>query len=166
MNTEAKIIAGILGASVLIVIGAAVINGGGAKTQSPAASQSVPTQEIQGLTSSPQPFTLGNVPINSGVAKFSFKLLNENNQPLKLIRISTSCMCTLAAVRAGETKTDYFGMDMHGAGNPKIDFTIPAGSESELLVTFDPAAHGPQGVGAFDRSIRLEFSDPAGYKDI
>ena len=36
----------------------------------------------------------------------------------------------------------------------------------KVAVNFDPAAHGPQGTGPFDRVVILTFSDPAGVKEL
>lgn len=165
MSDDGKIVAAILGITILVIGGASVINGrkNGSGTE---ASESPLAQVVGGLAVSPQPFDVGEVPYNGGIKRFKFKMKNETGNDLKLIRITTSCMCTQAAIKVGDKATDFFGMDMYGAGNPKIDVTLAAGSESELLVSFDPTAHGPQGIGPFDRSIRLEFADPAGYKDV
>lgn len=75
-------------------------------------------------------------------------------------------MCTQAAVKVGDKQTSFYGMSMSGIPNSNIDVDIPAGGEAQLLVKFDPAAHGLQGIAPFDRVVHLNFTSPLGYQDI
>lgn len=168
MSSDAKVISAVLGVTLLIIVGAIFINGrsnSGGKTTSEQI-EAGKIQETSGLTVAPQPFSLGDVPIKGGVVKFSFKLKNETGQALKLSKIETSCMCTEAAVKANGKETGFYGMEMPGMSNPQVNLAVDAGVEAELLVKFDPAAHGPEGVGPFERTVRLTFTDPMGYRDI
>ncbi len=75
-------------------------------------------------------------------------------------------MCTKASFEIGDKKTRFFGMEGHGDKNPPVNIEIPSGASGKVIVQFDPAAHGPQGVGPFERSVFLTFSDPAGIKEL
>src|SRR3972149_6018400 len=95
-------------------------------------------------------------------------LLSKTNQPqvlsealgieatptdktIRLKKIATSCMCTTASFDMDGKTTKFFGMEGHGDANPPVNIEIGAGQEGKAIVKFDPAAHGPQGVGPFDR---------------
>lgn len=75
-------------------------------------------------------------------------------------------MCTEAKVRVGGKETKVYGMEHPGDKNPAINLEIPSGEQFEVGVNFDPAAHGPQGIGPFERSVWLTFSDPGGVEEV
>jgi hypothetical protein len=123
-------------------------------------------QPIEGIEIEPAFYNLGEVPINSGMVTREYQLKNVSQNTLKLKRIATSCMCTRASFEIGTKKTKFFGMEGRGDRNPPINIEIPAGATAKVVVQFDPAAHGPQGIGSFERSVYLTFSDPAGTKEL
>ena len=55
-------------------------------------------------------------------------------------------------------------MEGHGDANPAVNLELKAGETAKVVVNFDPAAHGPQGTGAFDRIVWLYFSE--GVKEL
>ena len=75
-------------------------------------------------------------------------------------------MCTTASVQIGGKETKFFGMEGHGDANPPVNIEVGSGEEGKVMVKFDPAAHGPQGTGPFNRVVYLTFSDPAGMKEL
>lgn len=128
--------------------------------------QNAPASEVLGVEASPTSYDLGNVPINGGIVTKEFEIKNTTDKTLKLKKIATSCMCTTASVEAGGKTTNFFGMEMAGDRNPPVNLELGRGETGKVVVKFDPAAHGPQGVGLFDRVIWLTFSDPAGIKEL
>ena len=122
--------------------------------------------DIVGIEINPGNFNLGDVPINGGIVTKEYEIKNSTDGVLKLRKVATSCMCTKASFEVGETKTKFFGMEGHGDKNPPVNIEIGSGQSGRVVARFDPAAHGPQGVGPFDRSIWLTFSDPAGVKEL
>ena len=64
-------------------------------------------------------------------------------------------MCTTAALTAGGKKFGPYGMPGHGA-IPKIDGVINPNEEAVVEVVYDPAAHGPAGIGRIQRTVTLE----------
>ncbi len=109
---------------------------------------------------------LGNVPINGGVIERDYEIKNTANKPVRLNKIVTSCMCTSAMVTSGDKSTKFFGMEMPGDKNALVNMDIPAGGTAKVTVKFDPAAHGPSGVGPFERVVSLNFLDPIGVREI
>lgn len=108
----------------------------------------------------------GEIPINSGIVTKDFSLKNETGEIITLKKLATSCMCTEAKVRVGGKETKVYGMEHPGDKNPAINLEIPSGEQFEVGVNFDPAAHGPQGIGPFERSVWLTFSDPGGVEEV
>ena len=107
------------------------------------------------LTAAETFFNFGAVPINQGLVKHNFKVINSSATAVKISKIYTSCMCTTASIIIGQDRKGPFGMPGHGLV-PKANAVIGAGEEATIEVVFDPAAHGPAGVGRIEREIYLE----------
>lgn len=138
---------------------------GGQVSSNPTQPQKKPVV-LSSLKVSPEPFDWGNIKINGGIVQTQFTLKNEADKAVSIARIETSCMCTEASLKVGEKKSPFFGMPGH-AGNPGWQAEITPGEEVTLTVKFDPAAHGPEGLGKVDRVTRIWFSQPENsYRDI
>ena len=161
MSNDSKFIAIIFGLTFLVIFGAAFL-----RQTTSGDNQPDPTNPVETLAVSPQPFSFGDVSYSGGIVSKTFTLKNNSDQVMKIVRIDTSCMCTKAAVKVGQSQTAFYGMEMSGIPNPKVDVNIPAGGEAEVIASFDPAAHGLAGIGSFDRTIHLILSEPSGYKDV
>ena len=114
----------------------------------------------------PENYDLGEVVMKDGLVNREYKVKNATDKTIKLKKIVTSCMCTKAKVKVGEQETKLFGMEGHGDKNAPVNIEIGAGEEALVTAVFDPAAHGPTGVGPFDRVITLTFSDPVGIVEL
>ena len=66
-------------------------------------------------------------------------------------------MCTEATLKIGSRAAGPFGMPGHGFAQ-RISETIRPNEEAAVEVVFDPAAHGPAGVGRIERAVYLENS--------
>ena len=142
------------------VIGLGILFLSNQKTEAPI------TAQVQGLSANPEYFDLGEVGINGGLVTREYEIKNTTDKILRLKKIATSCMCTKAKVVVGDKETSLFGMEGHGDKNPSVNLELPAGVAAKVTAIFDPAAHGPQGVGPIDRSVFLTFSDPVGIKEL
>lgn len=118
------------------------------------------------VEANPTEYDLGEVPMKDGEVTREYRIKNTTDKPLKIKKIVTSCMCTRAKVAIGERESRLFGMEGHGDRNPPVNMELPAGQEALVTAVFDPAAHGPSGVGPFDRVVTLTFSDPAGVVEL
>ncbi len=105
----------------------------------------------------PQTYDIGKVVMKNGLVTKEYEIKNKSSNPIRLKKIVTSCMCTKAQAVAGDERTRFYAMEMNGAVNPTINFDIPANESAKLIVRFDPAAHGLQGVGQVDRKVWLSF---------
>jgi hypothetical protein len=95
----------------------------------------------------------GEIPLAGGLVETRFPL--EVQGDTLVTELVTSCMCTRARLVQGEQVSGWYSMT-HGPAAPaarvRLDSDIPA----LLEITMDPAAHGPQGVGAVERGIILK----------
>jgi|SRR3990172_1302 len=157
---DSKILIGIALVTLLLIGGGVVLLGGKSEGSTQVAS------DVLGIETNPSFYDLGEVPINGGIVTKEYSFKNTTESSIKLKKVATSCMCTEASVQLGGEETKFFGMEGHGDANPPVNIEIPGGAEGKVVVKYDPAAHGPQGVGPFNRIVYLTFSDPAGIKEL
>lgn len=100
-------------------------------------------------------FDFGSISMAKGPVSYEFKVRNTAAEPVTVARVYTSCMCTTATVETAGVTVGPFGMPGHGIV-PRANVVMEAGSEARVTVTFDPAAHGPAGVGRIERTVYLE----------
>lgn len=102
-------------------------------------------------------YDFGTISMGKGVVSHDFLLLNKGADPIFISKAYTSCMCTTALLFDKEgRRLGVFGMPGHGGASSFARITIPAGETTTVRAVFDPAAHGPSGVGLADRSVYLE----------
>lgn len=95
------------------------------------------------------------VGINDGNVEKIFEIKNSGTETLVLSDVITSCMCTTAQLILSGEESPVFGM--HSKSNYEME--VPAGETAELKVVFDPAFHGPGGVGPINRQIKVATND-------
>ncbi|TAL19277.1 DUF1573 domain-containing protein [Patescibacteria group bacterium] len=100
-------------------------------------------------------YDFGSISMAKGKVTHVFKVKNIGDREVKINKLYTSCMCTSASLLTAGGKQGPFGMPGHAA-IPRIDTPLASGGEAEVEVVFDPAAHGPAGVGRIERKIMLE----------
>lgn len=100
-------------------------------------------------------YDFGAISMAAGKVKHQFKIKNTSGEAVTIGKMYTSCMCTTATLMKGRKRFGPVGMPGHGA-IPKINETINPGEEAIVEVVFDPAAHGPAGVGRIQRVVTLE----------
>jgi hypothetical protein len=100
-------------------------------------------------------FDFGSVSMAAGKVKHLFKIKNASAFSVMVGKMYTSCMCTTATLEIKGEKFGPFGMPGHGF-IPKINQTINPNEEAGVEIVFDPAAHGPAGVGRIQRIVTIE----------
>jgi len=101
----------------------------------------------------------GEIPITGGDVETVFQVSNEAVDEVELAAVYTSCGCTTAMLEFAEGSTaGPFGMPGHGYPS-EIERTVAPGEGFKIRVTFDPAAHGPQGLGNIMRAVTLHTRD-------
>lgn len=119
-----------------------------------AVSNSGPTT----LVASEPNFDFGALSMAAGKVSHMFDLTNVSSAPVVIKSLYTSCMCTEANLIMGDKKIGPFGM-IGMAYNPVINTTVPAGATVAVEAVFDPAAHGPAGIGHIERQINIQIAD-------
>jgi hypothetical protein len=153
----------ILTSVLILIVGGVYLMAGNVNS---ASDSSLPKVESQDVTVSPESYDIGRVLMKNGLVNREYEIKNNSENILRVKNIVTSCMCTRAQVVWGDKRTRLYSMEMAGAKNPNVDFDIPGGETAKLVVKFDPAAHGPAGVGPVDRIVTLTFLDPVGTRQV
>lgn len=110
------------------------------------------------LQVSEESYDFGEISMANGKVSKVFTFKNNTAEIIVAEKLYTSCMCTTAALVIGGQSFGPFSMPAHGF-IPEINENIDPGQEAQIEVVFDPAAHGPAGVGPIERQAILETSD-------
>ncbi|MBI2452763.1 MAG: DUF1573 domain-containing protein [Parcubacteria group bacterium] len=102
-------------------------------------------------------YDFGTISMAAGKVNHAFKIRNTGTEPVVIGKMYTSCMCTTASLLIDGKQFGPYGMLGHGFV-PKIGQTINPGEEATVEAVFDPAAHGPAGVGRIQRAITIEHN--------
>jgi len=97
----------------------------------------------------------GTISMQKGKVSTTYVLTNNSSDPIKTAKLYTSCMCTTAQFVQNGKVSELFGMPGHGPV-PTLVRSIASGEKVDVIVIFDPAAHGPAGIGIIERAVRLE----------
>ncbi|MDP3999787.1 MAG: DUF1573 domain-containing protein [bacterium] len=100
-------------------------------------------------------YNFGNISMAAGKVSHIFRVKNLGSEAVTVSKLYTSCMCTTATLTAGGKSYGPIGMAGHGFV-PKINAVVAPGEEITVEAVFDPAAHGPAGVGTIERAVYLE----------
>ncbi len=121
-----------------------------------AGDTSAPSESTEALAvEGERNYDFGSISMAAGKVRYSFRVKNTWGTPVTIGKIYTSCMCTTAIFKMREKNFGPYGMPGHGA-LPNINQTINPNEEATVEVVFDPAAHGPAGVGRIERKVILE----------
>lgn len=99
-------------------------------------------------------YDFGTISMAKGNVNKIFKISNPTDKDITVKTLTTSCMCTKAYIEKGDSEKGPFGMPSMGSVPPANEI-IKAGGIMEIKVVYDPAAHGPSGVGSIDRFVYL-----------
>jgi hypothetical protein len=108
-----------------------------------------------GLVSLRPHYDFGTISMAAGNVSTTYRIRNDSAAPLTVNRIFTSCMCTTATlVMASGRKHGPFGMPGHGPLKA-VSAQLAPGEVALVELVFDPAAHGPSGVGRIERVVTV-----------
>jgi len=110
------------------------------------------------LSSEEAQYDFGNVSMANGLVTHEYQVSNNSDQPILIDKMFTSCMCTEAELAIDGKVYGSFGMPGHGLMARQIA-TLAPGQTATVTAKFDPAAHGPAGVGMVDRMVTLVDAD-------
>ena len=115
------------------------------------------TQSASILSVLENSFDFGTISMKNGDVSKVFAVKNEGSEPVVINKVYTSCMCTVAKITSASGETEGpFGMPGHGGAASKASIEIKAGETVQVEAIFNPAAHGPSGVGLANRTVYLE----------
>ena len=110
---------------------------------------------------SPEPFfNFGNISMAAGKVSHRFRIRNTGDAAINITKMYTSCMCTVATLITQAGTKGPFGMAGHGF-IPAIAESIAPGGSAQVEVVFDPAAHGPAGIGPTERIVTVQTNESA-----
>ena len=159
LSTHRNVILGV-GAAMLALGGLiiAAMPEPGAKRPANVESRSSASANAAGaLSARDTNFNFGSISMAGGKVTHRYWIKNAGTEPIIIRKLYTSCMCTTAALVKGGRKSDPYGMPGH-AFIPSISVPIGPKEEAMVEVVFDPAAHGPSGIGPIDRIVTIENS--------
>ena len=150
------------GAAIALALGIAVIAARpGAVPAGPvvAAPQATSMPNVapaqDGLQARETDYDFGSISMAAGKVTHRFWFRNEGSVPVTMRRIYTSCMCTAATLVKGMKIINTYGMLGHGP-LPAVNVALIPGEAAFVDVVFDPAAHGPAGLGPTRRVVTIE----------
>ncbi len=157
-SRNTKIILG-AGALILVVGGVIVAAKPGPATRTPTAVEMVKAEAASRsagrLSTTQRKFSFGPISMARGKVTHRYPITNAGTEPVTIRKLYTSCMCTTAALVKNGKTSDAYGMPGH-TPIPTINVPLNPGEEAFVEVIFDPAAHGPAGVGPIERVVTLE----------
>lgn len=110
---------------------------------------------------SPEPyFDFGRISMAAGKVSHRFWIKNTGNAAITITKMYTSCMCTAATLITPAGTKGPFGMPGHGV-MPIISQTLAPAAGAQVEVVFDPAAHGPAGIGPTERIVTVQTNESA-----
>ncbi|MEK7124783.1 MAG: DUF1573 domain-containing protein [Patescibacteria group bacterium] len=117
---------------------------------------SVPqTSAVGVLTARETTYDFGTISMAAGKVTHVYTVTNTGTEPVNIGKMYTSCMCTTASVTLQGRTFGPYGMPGHGSVF-SVNQVLAPGQEAPVEVIFDPAAHGPAGVGKIQRVVTLE----------
>ncbi len=156
--TSTKVIVGAC-AGILVLGGLIIAAMPEPGAKKPIESRSTASTNSAGALSAPETnFNFGLISMAKGKVTHRYWISNAGTEPILIRKMYTSCMCTTAAlVKTSGRKFDPVGMTGHGS-MPTINEPMNPGEQAIIEVVFDPAAHGPAGIGPTDRVVTIETS--------
>jgi len=124
------------------------------------AAAPVPVASANPLVSMSRSFDFGTISMAAGKVSHRFWIRNTGDSPVTITRLYTSCMCTEATLITPAGSKGPFGMPGHGA-NAGVFERIAPGGTAQVEAVFDPAAHGPAGIGPTQRIVTIRTAEAA-----
>ena len=108
-------------------------------------------------------YDFGTISMAEGPVRHTFTIRNSQSAPFRVAKLYTSCMCTTALLSLGGRQFGPYGMPGHG-GIGGIGAELAPDETASIEVVFDPAAHGPAGVGKIERVVVVEGESVAPFE--
>lgn len=99
----------------------------------------------------------GQIQYSGGKVKAAYRITNNGTETLKLYGATTSCACTSGTITVNGKVSPPFGM--HDPMSGVIE--VSPGKDATVEALFDPAFHGPSGIGSITRITTIQTNDPS-----
>lgn len=145
----------VIGIVVVLLLGVGVLialSPPSAQSQKAAVSDST-------LTALELNYDFGSISMAKGKVTKVFTISNNTQTAITVSKLYSSCMCTSGTLVLGDRRVGPFSMEGMGPPIPTIAEELAAGQTAQVEVTFDPAAHGPAGVGPITRNVFVDTTD-------
>ncbi len=139
----------------LLIVGVAIVV---ARPDPSASNRAAPRAESEAprmLKANETNFDFGTISMAAGNVSHRYWIRNTGEQPIVVRKMYTSCMCTTATLIKGGRKSPTVGMPGHGF-MPALNETLQPHEAAMIEVVFDPAAHGPAGIGRTERLVTIQ----------
>jgi hypothetical protein len=100
-------------------------------------------------------YDFGNISMKAGDVERTYTITNTATTSVTMTKVYTSCMCTEATLLLPTGAVGPIGMPGHGS-LPAVNYAMAPGESIDVRVVFDPAAHGPAGLGPTNRVVIVE----------
>jgi len=115
------------------------------------------TYSASSLVASENSFDFNTILMGDGIVSHEFEVVNIGDEPIEIGKVYTSCACTTAYIIDGSGKKyGKFGMPGHSGLRAVANAEVQPGESIIVEAVYDPAFHGPSGVGLAERSIYIE----------
>lgn len=141
----------IIGATVLVLVGGVFFLG-----KQPAGSVELSKNSAAGFSTDHDRYEWENIDYGGGKASHRFTIKNDGTADLSIANLQTSCMCTTAQFVSSSGNSPILAMHQKS----QWQGTLAPGNVADIDVVFDPAYHGPQGVGPIERIVSFDTNDP------
>jgi hypothetical protein len=138
----------------VLIVGAVIV----IAKPDPTVSSPPPRLEAQAprlLTANETNFNFGSISMAAGNVTHRYWIRNTGSTPIVVQKMYTSCMCTTAALVKAGRKSPPSGMPGHGV-LPTLNEPLQPNEAAMVEVVFDPAAHGPGGIGRVERVVTIQ----------
>lgn len=96
-------------------------------------------------------YDFGDIDIQGGVVSKTFSFQNTDSKPLYIYEAVTSCGCTQGEITVSGKNYGPFGMQ----NLEMTPIVVPAESDFEVTINYDPLFHGPNDLGLRQRTLFL-----------
>lgn len=141
----------IIGATVLLLVGGMFFLG-----KQPVGSVALQKNDAASFSTDHDRFDWGTISYDGGKASHRFTVTNDGTTSLSVANLKTSCMCTTVQFLSPAGNSPILAMHQKSSWQG----TLTPGDVADIDVVFDPAYHGPQGVGPIERVVSFDTNDP------
>ena len=141
----------IIGTTVLLLVGGIFVLG-----KQSAGSVELSKNAAAAFSTDHDRYEWGNIAYGGGKASHRFSIRNDGTADLSVANLKTSCMCTTVQFKSESGESPAFAMHQKS----QWQGVLAPGDVADIEVIFDPAFHGPQGVGPMERAVSFDTNDP------